>query len=113
MRVATPDYFQTIGIPIKRGRLFTDADTDGSPRVVLITESAARQYFANEDPIGKTITLGWGRGPGKPRAGGEVVGILGDVKDAGLNEPNPPQIYLPFRQWPVSRMTVVGTVSAA
>ena len=107
VRVATPDYFSTIGIPLERGRLFTDDDKAGSPRVVLITRSAARQYFPGEDPIGKTITLGWGRGPGKPRAGGEVVGILGDVKDAGLNEPNPPQIFLPLRQWPVSSMSVM------
>jgi putative ABC transport system permease protein len=107
VRVATPDYFSTVGIPLKRGRAFTEDDKAGAPRVVLITESAARQYFPGEDPIGKTITLGWGRGPGKPRAGGEVVGIVGDVKDAGLNEPNPPQIYMPLRQWPVSFMTVV------
>src|SRR3954469_10493125 len=107
VRVATPDYFPAIGIPLKRGRVFTDDDKAGAPRVVLITESAAQQYFPNEDPIGKTITLGWGRGPGKPRAGGEVVGILGDVKDAGLDEPNPPQIFLPLRQWPVSSMTVI------
>ena len=60
IRVATPGYFQTIGIPLKRGRLFTDDDRPGSPPVVLITESAARQYFPNEDAIGKTIKLGWG-----------------------------------------------------
>jgi putative ABC transport system permease protein len=107
VRVATPDYFGTIGIPLRRGRFFTDDDTAGSPRVVLITESAARQFFPKEEPIGKTITLGWRRGPGTARAGGEVVGIVGDVKDAGLNEPNPPQIYLPYRQWPVGSMTVV------
>jgi predicted permease len=75
--------------------------------VVLLTESAAQKYFPNEEAIGKTIKLGWGRGPGKPRAGGEVVGIVGDVKDAGLNEPNAPQIYLPYRQWPVQSMSVV------
>ncbi len=107
VRVATPDYFSTVGIPLKRGRGFTEDDKAGTPRVVLITESAAREFFPAEDPIGKTITLGWGRGAGKPKAGGEVVGIVGDVKDAGLNEPNPPQIYLPMRQWPVSFMTVV------
>jgi putative ABC transport system permease protein len=111
VRVASPEYFSTIGIPLKRGRLFTDDDRVQTPKVVLITESAARQYFPNEDPIGKTIKLGWGRGPGKPRAGGEVVGIIGDVKDAGLNEPNPPQIYLPLRQWPVSFMTIVMKTS--
>ncbi len=107
VRVATPDYFQAVGMRLARGRQFTDSDTAASPRVVLITESAAREFFPNEDPIGKTITLGWGRGPGTPRAGGEVVGILGDVKDAGLNEPTPPQIYLPFRQWTVGSMSVV------
>ncbi len=102
-----PTISAPIGIPLKRGRAFTEADRAGTPRVVLITESAARQFFPNEDPIGKTIKLGWGRGPGKPRAGGEVVGIVGDVKDAGLDEPNPPQIYMPLRQWPVGFMSVV------
>ena len=106
-RVATSDYFRTIGIPLKRGRYFTEDDKPGAPKVVVITESAARQYFPNEDPIGKTITLGWGRGPGTPRAGGEVVGIVGDVKDAGLDEADPPQLYLPYRQWPAQGMSVV------
>jgi len=107
VRVATPEYFSTIGVPVKRGRGFTDDDRAGTPRVVIITEAAARQFFPGEDPIGKTIKLGWGRGPGKPRAGGMVVGIVGDVKDSGLDEANPPQIYMPFRQWPVSFMAVV------
>jgi putative ABC transport system permease protein len=107
VRVASADYFSTIGIPIKRGRGFTNDDREGTSRVVVITESAARQYFPGEDPLGKSIALGWGKGPGKPKAGGEVVGIVGDVKDAGLSEPNPPEIYLPLRQWPVSSMSVV------
>ena len=55
VRVATPDYFSAIGIPLKRGRGFTEDDSAGTPRVVLITESAARQFFPGEDPIGKTI----------------------------------------------------------
>ena len=97
IRVATTKYFQLIGIPLKRGRLFTDDDRAGSPPVVVITEAAARQYFPNEDPIGKKITLGWGRGPGLPRAGGEVVGVVGDIKDAGLAEADPPQLYMPYR----------------
>ncbi len=107
VRVAAADYFTTIGIPLKRGRSFTEDDRAGTMPVVLITESAAREFFPNEDPIGKKIKLGWGRGPGTPRAGGEVVGIVGDVKEAGLDEPNPPQIYMPMRQWPVSAMSVV------
>ena len=103
VRVATPDYFSAIGIPLKRGRGFTDDDRAGIAAGRAASPRARRgSTFPNEDPIGKTIKLGWGRGPGKPRAGGEIVGIIGDVKDAGLTKPSPPQIYLPLRQWPVS-----------
>jgi predicted lysophospholipase L1 biosynthesis ABC-type transport system permease subunit len=70
-----------------------------------------KQYFPNEDPIGKKIRLGWGRGEGKPTAGGEVVGIIGDVKDAGLAEAEPPQLYLPYAQWPIHGMSVVLATS--
>jgi putative ABC transport system permease protein len=107
IRVATPSYFETIGIPLKRGRLFTDNDREGSPQVVLITESAARLYFPNDDPLGKKITLGWGKGKDTPRAGGEVVGIVGDVKEAGLDESEPPQLYMPYHQWPLQGMSVI------
>ena len=107
VRVATPGYFRTIGIPLKHGRLFDDRDREGAPQVVLLTESAVRQYFPDEDPVGKTVTLGWGRGEGRPNAGGEVVGIIGDVKDAGMAEPEAPQIFLPHAQVPVRSMSVV------
>jgi putative ABC transport system permease protein len=73
----------------------------------VLTESAVRQFFPDEEPLGKKITLGWGHGPGTPRAGGEIVGIVGDVKESGLREPNPPQVYLPYQQWPVQSMAVV------
>jgi putative ABC transport system permease protein len=107
VRVATPEYFSTVGIPLKRGRMFSEDDRAATARVVLITESAAHEFFPNEDPLGKKIKLGWGRGPGTARAGGVVVGIVGDVKEAGLDEPNPPHIYMPLRQWPVGFMSVV------
>jgi putative ABC transport system permease protein len=116
IRVASPAYFSTLGIPIKRGRGFIDRDTASSPRVVLITESAARRYFPNEDPIGKKITLGWGKRDKKgvrTSAGGEVVGIVGDVKDAGLSEPDPPQLYMPLRQWPIGSMSIVVKTASA
>jgi putative ABC transport system permease protein len=107
IRVATPEYFKALGIPLVRGRLFDERDREGAPAAALLTEAAAKQFFPGEDPIGKRITLGWGRGEGKPRAGGEVIGIIGDVKDAGLGEPDPPQLYLSFHQWPVQSMTVL------
>ncbi|HEX6463977.1 MAG TPA: ABC transporter permease, partial [Vicinamibacterales bacterium] len=114
IRVASPSYFSTIGIPVQRGRAFTERDTAGSPPVILITESAARRFFPDEDPLGKTITLGWGKtGPDGVRkaAGGQIVGIVGDVRDAGLDEPNPPQLYMPLRQWPVNSMAVIMRTS--
>jgi putative ABC transport system permease protein len=109
IRVATPDYFSTIGIPLKRGRFFSESDRATSKQVVLITESAARQYFPGEDPIGKVIRLGWGkRVKGQRfRGGGEIVGIVGDVKEAGLSQADEPQLYMPMRQWPVQAMAVV------
>ena len=109
IRVATPSYFSTIGIPLKRGRVFTEDDRAGSKQVVLITESAARQYFPNEDPLGKTIKLGWGKRVKGQRlfAGGEVVGIVGDVKEQALASEDEPQLYMPMRQWPVQSMAVV------
>jgi putative ABC transport system permease protein len=106
VRVATPEYFQTIGIPLKRGRWMTDDDRAGTTPVVLITDMAAKQFFPNEDPIGKRLIIGWGRAGGR-RAGGEIVGIIGDVKDAGLAEAEPPHAYLPYRQWPIQTMSVV------
>jgi putative ABC transport system permease protein len=105
VRIATANYFRTIGIPLKRGRTFSEEDRMSTPQVALITEAAAKRYFPGEDPIGKKIKLGWGH-DGK-NAGGEVVGVIGDVKDAGLDEPDPPQIYLPYSQWPVQSMSVI------
>jgi len=111
VRVVTPDYFRTLGIPLVRGRMLNDGDEPQSPRVVLLSEAAAKKHFPNEDPIGKQIELGWGKGKGTPRAGGEVIGIVGDVKELGLDEEFPAEIYLPMRQWPIGRMTIVARTS--
>jgi predicted lysophospholipase L1 biosynthesis ABC-type transport system permease subunit len=73
----------------------------------LLSESAVRKYFPEEEPIGKRIHLGLGRGPGARRAGGEVVGIVGDVKEVGLGAASPPEIYVPYAQFPVHSMDVV------
>ena len=107
VRVATPTYFRTLGVPLTRGRLFTEADTAGTPRVVVLSEAAAKKFFPNEDPLGKRIDMGWTR-EDESRAGGEVVGIVGDVKELGLDEEFPPEIYLPMRQWPVGHMAIVA-----
>ena len=107
VRVASPGYFEAMGIPVLRGRGFERGDRAGSPQVVVLSQTAVRRFFPGEDPLGKSITVGWRRGEGQPPAGGEVVGIVGDVKEAGLAEANPPEIYLPYAQMPVSSMDVL------
>src|SRR5262249_41694056 len=94
-------------IPIVRGRGFEPGDTASSRPVVVISEAAVRRYFPGEDPLGQWITIGWGR-PGGVKAGGEVVGVVGDVKQLGLAEENPPQIYLPHAPPPPPRLRLAG-----
>jgi len=106
VRVATTDYFQTLGVPLKRGRLFADPDAVTTPWVAVLNESAARKYFPDEEAIGKRIELGWGKNG--TRWSGEVVGIVGDVRERGLDEEFPAGIYLPMRQWPVGGMSIVA-----
>ncbi len=105
-RVVTPGYFRAIGIPIVAGRGFAETDSAEAPQVVVLSRAAARRHFPNEDPIGKRIVLGWGAGAGR-RAGGEVIGIAGDVREHGLGKAHPAQVYLPFAQRPLLNMSLV------
>jgi putative ABC transport system permease protein len=98
----TPDYFKAMGIPLLRGRLFTEQDSRNAPRVAVINETMARTYFSDEDPIGKGINLPQGREGFR-----EIVGIVGDVKQYGLAQPTTLQTYEPYLQMPFSGMTVV------
>jgi predicted permease len=106
LRVVTADYFRTLGIPLLRGRAFARSDTSDSPQVVLLSQSAARRFFPDEDPLGHRINLGYRRGEGRPPAGGEVIGIVGDVRDRGLAKEQPPEVYLPYPQLPFQTMDV-------
>jgi putative ABC transport system permease protein len=107
VRVATPGYFKAIGIPVLRGRGLEASDTAASNPVVVLSESAVRRFFPGEDPLGKRIVVGWRRPEGLPPAGGEVVGVVGDVKEEGLDQENPPEVYIPHAQLPVNAMDVV------
>lgn len=91
---ASPEYFDTLGIRIVRGRGISDHDRPGQPKVVVINESAARAYFGGEDPIGKRIAVGQG-GFGD---GAEIVGIVQDVKYGGVDIAVLPGVYLPQLQ---------------
>jgi putative ABC transport system permease protein len=94
VRVATPGFFDAMGVRLVRGRLFTHDDRPGAPRVALLSEAAVAYHFPNEDPIGKRIVMGWraGNPPGEV-VSGDVVGIVSDMRHAQLRESAQPEIY--------------------
>jgi putative ABC transport system permease protein len=103
----SPDYFQVMGIPLKRGRTFTSEDNQGAGRVVVVSETFVSLFFPNEDPIGKRIHVTQG-----PQTFRQIVGIVGDTKHYGLDQKSPAQVYEPLAQMPFSFMTfVVKTTS--
>ena len=110
VRWASPDYFRTLDIPLRRGRVFTDADRLGAVRVVLISESAARMFFPAGDAIGQRVTFG-ARG-GYEKNQGEIIGVVGDVRHFGLDAPIPPMFYVPLAQAGLDGATVVMRASS-
>jgi putative ABC transport system permease protein len=107
--VATTGYFQALGIPLLRGRLFDDRDTSESPHVALISESLARTRWPGQDPIGQTIEFGNMDGDIRLLT---VVGIVGDVHQYGLDTPAPPTIYVNLFQRPEPWMTITMLTDA-
>jgi putative ABC transport system permease protein len=99
----TPDYFRAMGIRLIRGRTFTPQDDAKAPRVAIINETMARQHFANEDPIGKRINITTS-GPDTWR---EIIGIVADIKQYGVDKVSSAQSYEPFAQIPFSSLNVV------
>ncbi len=96
-RAVTPDYLATIGVPLKRGRLLEARDAAGTPAVVVINESMARQYFPNLDPIGQRMQIGTEPDPNFPTM--EIVGVVGDVKQ-GFEAGSKSEFFMPYEQFP-------------
>lgn len=93
----TPDYFRAMGIRLLRGRTFTWADKEGAPPVAMINEAAARQYWPNQDAMGKRMKLDDGSAP----VWRQVIGIVGDVRQDSLVMAGRPEVYAPLLQAPV------------
>ncbi len=106
-RVATPDYFRTMGISLVRGRGFTDQDKAGATRVVVVNETLARKHWPGEDAIGKRIRF---YGPLERAPWLEIVGVVRDVKHE-LNIPIEPEYYLPHAQDSWISMVLVARTS--
>jgi predicted permease len=112
MRIVSADYFRTMRIPIRSGRLFDGRDTATSPEVVLINERTAQRFFAGLDPIGLQIRVSAQLGRHVRSGPKTVVGIVGNVKYDGLDEETPAEIYLPYDQHQVDAFTVVVRTTA-
>jgi putative ABC transport system permease protein len=93
---ASPAFFETMGIRLIRGRTFTDRDREGQPKVTVINETAARQIFKGEDPIGRRITLG--QGGFHEGNGAEVIGIVNDVRYRSVEAAPTAESYIPLLQ---------------
>jgi predicted permease len=97
-RIATPDYFRTMKIPLLRGRDFTEFDGPAGTPVVIINETMARQMFPGEDPLGRRLLL-----YGRMR---EIVGLVGSVRHRGFSSDARAEMILPYRQFQLGGMTL-------
>ncbi len=106
-----PDHFKTLGIPVRRGRVFTALDTAEAPRVTVISETAARRFWPNQDPIGQRVWFGGGSSFDSPERSAEIVGVVADVVYEPLDRrPNRASFYTPYPQFTyASRMVFVRT----
>jgi predicted permease len=96
----TPHYFGTLRIPVVNGRAFTPADVPGSAPVVIVNQRFAMKYFKEQNPVGQHIRIGAAMGPGFEDSVREIIGVVGDTKQAGLEAPAPGIMYLPVAQLP-------------
>ena len=96
VRSASPSYFETMGIELVEGRLFTERDNNESPRVVVVNQALARQFFPNEKPIGRRIVYSSRR----QNDAREIVGVVRDVRHFGLDREPMPEFYTPQSQPP-------------
>jgi putative ABC transport system permease protein len=113
VRIVTPGFFETLRVPLRKGRFLGEEDRAGARRVAVVDEELVRRYWPNQDPLGKRVTFG-------PPAGAtdtttrewiEVVGVVGHTKHEGLDAEDRVQLYMPYRQQPLPTLTVAVRTS--
>jgi predicted permease len=102
-RIASEDYFQTMGIPLVAGRTFTARDDASAPAVVIVNETLAKRYWPGDNPIGRRMVID----RGTERVPHEIVGVIGDVKSFGLEEETHAELFHPYWQTPSALLGVV------
>ena len=101
----TPEYFSTLQIPLRRGRMFTRADAAQSQQVVMVNEAFVRRFFPGEDPLGRRVTF---RNPSRPGTEWQtIVGVVADTKRAGFEREPWAETYFPMRQSPDAQAFVL------
>ena len=100
VRIVAPGYFETMKIQLLAGRFLDERDAEVGPRTSVINDTMARRYFPNESPLGRVIQ--------NPHGKSEVVGVVADVHNQGLDKEPRKQVYLPMRQSPTAGMAVVA-----
>jgi putative ABC transport system permease protein len=95
----SPDYFRTMGISLRAGRLINDGDTQDAPSVALLTETLARRLFPNEDPLGKRLSVAG--------LAATIIGVVNDIRYTGLDGEVEQAVYLSYQQLPRSGMSLV------
>jgi len=101
----SPGYFRTLGIPLREGRFFTETDDEKGPIVAIVNEAMQRQLWPNENPIGKRISADGGQ------HWGQIVGVVGDVREFGLDHAPVPELYVPQAINPAAGAVVVRTTA--
>ncbi len=108
--MATPGYFETLGISLVRGRIFTDEDGPEAPKVVIVNESLARREWPGQDPVGRRLVIDYSQAGTYSY---EVVGVVGDVRFYGLRSTPRPELYLPHAQRSYLIMNIAVRTTAA
>ena len=103
-RSATPDYFTTLGIPLRQGRVFTERDSADAPLVGIIDERLAGSLWRNETAIGKRFQITF---PGQPTASGQIVGVVGNIRHRRLDSDEDRQVYFSYHQFTDGRIALV------
>jgi predicted permease len=109
-RSVSPHYFQAFKIPILRGRPFRETDVANSSRVVIINQHMAEHYWPKADPVGQVIVIGKGLGPEFDDPPRQIIGIAGNVREAGLERGEVGVMYIPASQVPQGITTLAATV---
>jgi predicted permease len=107
VEAVSPQWFETLHVPLELGRAFSEADQPQSPPVIIVNDTFARQYWPGQNAVGKHVFIGR-----RPQAA-EVVGVAADVKNKGLQASTQPQLYLPFSQLPWGDMYLLVRTQVA